>query len=267
MINLRPAQIVIYIYIYIYICIISLFAWIIAVTQLNYYHLDINGRYYSHGLLNIFIALLGCLCFIQFSQSIESFPLIGRILAFFGKNSMLFMCIHGFELKYSQYIFYKALNYIHVLIGSNSSNLNIFINIITRLLICIIGLLIAVLIKNLLKTKNKFVIFALSIITMLLLIIPNIIKYSVNQLENQTDINWTNGVRNDGIEILVKNNLINHQKYINKTPMRLCINGEYYSVVSIIEDENGYIRIEMENNEIAQKFAYPAKFSIIYGEE
>lgn len=138
--------------------------------------------------------------------------------------------------------------------------------------IAVVSLLLSVITGRLKKiilndSKKTFIPVASIILAASILFVPDIISYSVNQLENVTDVNWTNGVRNNGTQLLLKNDRINHRKYVDKTPLQLCIGGEYYNVTAVTEDTNGYIRIEMESNEAAQKFAYPAKYSIIYEKE
>jgi hypothetical protein len=82
------------------------------------------------------------------------------------------------------------------------------------------------------------------------------------QVLKLTDNNWTSGVYNFGNVLLFSN--INAPALIEKQPKALVINGTAYSVVSCEADNNGYIRITMQDREIALKFAYPAQFKIQY---
>lgn len=108
-----------------------------------------NSRRFSHNILNIFIAILGCICVIQFSESLESFSLVNKVLSFFGRYSMYFMCIHGLELKYKDQITYKLVNLVCKLINTDiSQNSFIFIKITVRLLLCTAVLLLVVSIKK-----------------------------------------------------------------------------------------------------------------------
>lgn len=83
-------------------------------------------------------------------------------------------------------------------------------------------------------------------------------------VENINDVNWTKGVRNNGAEIVLANTQKNRNRFIENTPVSLKIDGIEYPIFSVIDDSNGYFRLALENSDIAQKFAYPSVFKILY---
>ena len=72
--------------------------WIICILFAGQFYLVRN--YIGNGLLDILGALAGSYLVILFAKAIsksEAFPV--KILLFFGRNSLLVLCLHGFELR------------------------------------------------------------------------------------------------------------------------------------------------------------------------
>ncbi|QNK42430.1 hypothetical protein [Caproicibacter fermentans] len=88
--------------------------------------------------------------------------------------------------------------------------------------------------------------------------------FNFNQAHNTTDVNWTNGVRNGGSQIVIQNTPQNYKKYIENKPAYLELDGVKYSVTEVADDHNGYFRVGLPSHDAAAKFAYPAKFDILY---
>jgi len=96
------------------------------------------------------------------------------------------------------------------------------------------------------------------------LIFVSEMTYNMGYVANLNDVNWTRGVRNNGTEIVLTDTKKNHNRFIENTPVSLKIDGIEYPIVSVVDDSNGYYRVAFENANVAQKFAYPAVFQILY---
>ncbi|MDR1642383.1 MAG: hypothetical protein LBT59_22055 [Clostridiales bacterium] len=87
---------------------------------------------------------------------------------------------------------------------------------------------------------------------------------SINCILDLTDENWTHGVLNSGSILLFAETPLTRSALLEQTPTTLVVDGREYPVTSVNVRPDGYIGITMADHETALKFAYPARFEIVY---
>ncbi|MGN1167357.1 MAG: hypothetical protein ACI4S2_13125 [Lachnospiraceae bacterium] len=75
--------------------IIAFFIWIYLVWEKGIY-IEMAIRQYPYSMVCVFIAVLGCIVVVQFSQGVQQF-FCNKGIAFLGRNSLEILCIHSID--------------------------------------------------------------------------------------------------------------------------------------------------------------------------